>query len=94
MGTRNLVAVFVDGKYQIAQYGQWDGYPSGQGLTVLKFVRDGLDLQRFLKALENVRFVGEEEYKQKWIDAGADPKEPWVSSEVEESEINWRGFIA
>lgn len=37
MGTRNLTAVFVDGEYKIAQYGQWDGYPEGQGLTCLKF---------------------------------------------------------
>lgn len=38
MGTRNLVAVKLDGKYKIAQYGQWDGCPSGQGKTVLEFL--------------------------------------------------------
>ena len=26
MGTRNLTAVFMDGEYKVAQYGQWDGY--------------------------------------------------------------------
>lgn len=38
MGTRHLIAVQLDGQYRIAQYGQWDGYPSGQGDTVLKFL--------------------------------------------------------
>jgi hypothetical protein len=40
MGTRHLIAVYKDGQHRIAQYGQWDGYPSGQGATVLKFLND------------------------------------------------------
>lgn len=40
MGTRHLIAVMVGGKYKVAQYGQWDGYPTGQGMTVLAFLRD------------------------------------------------------
>ena len=40
MGTRHLIAVYMDGKHRIAQYGQWDGYPSGQGKTVLEFLKD------------------------------------------------------
>lgn len=39
MGTRNLTAVYVDGEYKIAQYGQWDGYPGGQGKTCLNFAK-------------------------------------------------------
>lgn len=38
MGTRHLIAVQIDGEYKIAQYGQWDGYPSGQGTSVLAFI--------------------------------------------------------
>ena len=38
MGTRNLTCVFVNGEYKVAQYCQWDGYPSGQGLTILNFL--------------------------------------------------------
>ena len=33
MGTRNLTAVYLDGQYKVAQYGQWDGYPEGQGIA-------------------------------------------------------------
>ncbi len=39
MGTRHLIAVQLDGEYKIAQYGQWDGYPTGQGKDVLQFAR-------------------------------------------------------
>ena len=39
MGTRNLTAVYFENEYRIAQYGQWDGYPEGQGMTALKFAR-------------------------------------------------------
>ena len=39
MGTRNLTAVYIDGTYKVAQYGQWDGYPEGQGMKCLNFAR-------------------------------------------------------
>ena len=36
MGTRNLTKVIDrDGVVKVAQYGQWDGYPSGQGVNAL-----------------------------------------------------------
>jgi hypothetical protein len=36
MGTRNLTKVIDrDGAVKVAQYGQWDGYPAGQGVTAL-----------------------------------------------------------
>ncbi len=38
MGTRNLTLVQQNGQYKVAQYGQFDGYPAGQGKTVLKFL--------------------------------------------------------
>jgi len=40
MGTRHLTVVQLDGEYMIAQYGQWDGYPSGQGEIVLEFLNN------------------------------------------------------
>ena len=39
MGTRNLTVVVKNGEYKIAKYCQWDGYPEGQGIDVLKFAR-------------------------------------------------------
>ena len=40
MGTRGLTKVIKNDKIVVAQYGQWDHYPSGQGLTALRFLRD------------------------------------------------------
>ena len=39
MGTRSLTAVVLNGKYKVAQYAQYDGYPSGQGAEALEFVQ-------------------------------------------------------
>ena len=60
MGTRNLTAVMIDGKYKIAQYGQWDGYPSGQGVTVLAFLH-GWDRAKFAKQVNKCRFITDKE---------------------------------
>ena len=40
MGTRHLTCVVKDGEFKVAQYGQWDGYPSGQGMTCLEFLQN------------------------------------------------------
>ena len=58
MGTRHLVAVQINGEYKVAQYGQWDGYPEGQGVRVLEFLRN-TDIELFKKRLSNVRFFDE-----------------------------------
>ena len=62
MGTRNLTVVKNKaGKTKIAQYGQWDGYPSYSGITALKFLRDK-DNQIILQdRLTLVQFVSDEE---------------------------------
>ena len=39
MGTRHMIGVIANKKFCVAQYGQWDGYPSGQGISVLNFLR-------------------------------------------------------
>lgn len=38
MGTRHLICVFFQGKWVVAQYGQWDGYPEGQGVKIYRFL--------------------------------------------------------
>jgi hypothetical protein len=38
MGTRHLICVFYRGRFVIAQYGQFDGYPEVQGLAVITFL--------------------------------------------------------
>lgn len=59
MGTRHLIFVVSGGEYRIAQYGQWDGYPSGQGTTVLDFLRTS-DLLAFKSKCEATKWLHEE----------------------------------
>lgn len=56
MGTRNLTMVIKDNKTKIAQYGQWDGYPNGQGLTVLNFLKEA-DMDQFKAQLDKCKFA-------------------------------------
>jgi hypothetical protein len=39
MGTRNLTMIKLNGELKLANYGQWDGYPTGQGETVAAFIQ-------------------------------------------------------
>jgi hypothetical protein len=71
MGTRNLIAVQLDGEYRVAQYGQWDGYPSGQGAEVLEFLSNW-DRPLFEKKLRAVNFYTPDELAAIWREAGAD----------------------
>ena len=53
MGTRNLTKVIKNNRVVVAQYGQWDGYPSGQGATVFFAIQkpgqmEGLDNNLYL----------------------------------------------
>ena len=61
MGTRHLTAVYMDGQYRVAQYGQWDGYPEGAGITCLQFLRDKMDEQLFRKRLSELRYMSDTE---------------------------------
>lgn len=60
MGTRHLTIVKFGGEYKVAQYGQWDGYPSGQGVTVLEFIRNIVDsnlVNEFAYKVKNCRWI-------------------------------------
>jgi len=52
MGTRNLTIVKNDNKTKVAQYGQWDGYPTGQGQTIADFIKENLLTDEGLKAFK------------------------------------------
>lgn len=71
MGTRNLTAVYMDGEYKVAQYGQWDGYPEGQGVICLDFLRDKMKESIFREKLKNVHFITTEAMTGIWEEFGA-----------------------
>lgn len=76
MGTRYLVAVYLDGEYKVAQFGHWDGYPSGAGIQTLEFVKM-LSKEKLLEEFKNKirasEFFSEEAYNsmdEKYLNIG------------------------
>lgn len=85
MGTRSLTCVVLDGKFKVAQYGQFDGYPSGQGSTALAIMREIVSqnkIERFTGKVRLLNKLTDAQHKQLWIDVGADPSKDYVSMEI------------
>lgn len=61
MGTRHLVCVFSAGDFRVAQYGQWDGYPTGQGRNIANILTTPGNLQALREKLANVSFYDQTE---------------------------------
>lgn len=78
MGTRNLTAVYFKGKYRIAQYGQWDGYPEGEGLSCLHFARDEMIEELFRQKLLAAHFIAHKDLLALWKQYGMNDG-GWVS---------------
>lgn len=84
MGTRNLSIAVVDGEVKVAQYGQWDGYPSGNGLVVFNFVKELLRNNKVDEMKEKVRacrFVDSKNVSEKYEALGIDTTSNWVTLE-------------
>lgn len=63
MGTRNLTMVIENAEPKVAQYGQWDGYPSGQGITILDFL-NSTNIEEFTKKLQSVKFIDKDKNEE------------------------------
>lgn len=63
MGTRGLTKVIDrDGVVKVAQYGQWDHYPEGQGIKILSILtQDRYAVEELELALDKCYFVSEDE---------------------------------
>ena len=61
MGTRHLICAISDDEYRIAQYGQWDGYPEGQGAAILEFLKSPM-VEQLRKNLERCSWITNDEY--------------------------------
>jgi len=80
MGTRHLIAVCIDGKYPIAQYGQFDGYPEGAGVDILNILRTISLADLRAGALAAVPYT-EDTLREVYIGLGIDPDSQWISME-------------
>ena len=83
MGTRHLIAVVVDGEYKIAQYGQWDGYPSGQGAKILAFLQSPYHhLGGFKEKCRRLRWITDEEIEEVEKNENWFNDYPWLSRDA------------
>lgn len=83
MGTRNSTLVKLDGVTKVAQYGQWDGYPTGQGQTIADFlniIADEDNLKIFKERLKNLKEVDQEQVK-KWLKDELGKDDGWLNME-------------
>lgn len=83
MGTRHLIGIILDGEVKVANYGQWDGYPSGQGVDVLKFLAKGIT-DDFREKVRGCSFISEEDLTAAWVSCGMPPGSEWVGLDVSE----------
>lgn len=68
MGTRHLIIVIdKNNALKVAQYGQWDGYPSGQGVDVLAFAKDKEKMARLEAELKNAKFYQDDKGLLMWV---------------------------
>lgn len=72
MGTRNVTIVRMKGEVKVAQYCQWDGYPTGQGIWLADFIQNKLNMRKLKKNLKDVKFLKDNEIKKLWASVGAD----------------------
>lgn len=61
MGTRHLQMVINKvGETKLRQYGQWDGYPSGQGVNILNYFLRA-DLEKYQAELDKIPKITQEQ---------------------------------
>ena len=71
MGTRNLTCVWLDGEPKVAQYCQWDGYPSGQGADALKFLKSNkFHRETFAKQVRRLTNPSDDAFNELWKRVG------------------------
>lgn len=82
MGTRNLIEVTYKGQLRVAQYGQWDGYPTGQGANIADFIHNKMDEDKFKTALENVSWIDDDVFEKEIRKVRPDwPANGWLNLE-------------
>ncbi|KAI4862275.1 hypothetical protein F4820DRAFT_463727 [Hypoxylon rubiginosum] len=64
MGTRCLICVRVDARWAVAQNSQWDGFPTGQGLTLFRFLHVKGNVARLRAGLAHVFEPTKEELRE------------------------------
>jgi hypothetical protein len=79
MGTRHLTCVFHEGRFRVAQYGEWEGFPVGAGHKILDFLRV-FDRDAFLRRLDTTRYITTDELRACYLACGATAGTPFSVS--------------
>lgn len=75
MGTRNLTKVIdQEGNVRVAQYGQFDGYPAGQGANIVDFLSEYHALATINASLTKCKFISGDEVSAVYDAYNDDPK--------------------
>jgi hypothetical protein len=61
MGTRGLTKVVYKNQIIVAQYGQWDHYPEGQGATLFHTLQDPENVKNFIKKIPQIYYPSDEQ---------------------------------
>lgn len=64
MGTRSLICIFYKGRFYLAQYTQFDGYPGGQGVDIFRFLIKPDSIEHLKRGLEYVKEMKGEEVEE------------------------------
>lgn len=92
MGTRHLIEVKFNNELKVAQYGQWDGYPTGQGVRLAEFISDKSNLEKLKQNLSKCRFFDDEKDKEFLEDYNA--KAPTWSSDTDNRTQNQKDWYS
>lgn len=83
MGTRGLTCVALDGEFKVAQYGQWDHYPSGQGSTILEFLTNPeMKIQNFIEQVRRLKWITDDQAEKIYAEPGWNNTYPWLSRDT------------
>jgi hypothetical protein len=61
MGTRGITKVIYKGETIVEQYGQWDHYPEGQGVTMFYTLQDPANVENFIKHIPQIYYPNQDE---------------------------------
>lgn len=82
MGTRGLTVVTYNNEVRVAQYGQWDHYPSGQGVTALEFLRNPQNVEELRNNIDKCYWISQDKLDALWKPfTGNAHAEGWVTLE-------------
>lgn len=101
MGTRHLQTVInKEGEVKLQQYGQWDGYPEGQGIDILKFLRNS-NLEKYQSQVDKLKQITDEQKNEINKDENWNKNYPYLSRDcganihkmIEDGDVKFVNFM-